>query len=902
MRGLIERTLFRVARTALPREQREWMLGDLEEEHARLAVSRGRATAALWLTGEILRNTIDRSAALLPGTRGVVPMLTRDISQDVRYGARLLARSPGFTATIVLTLALGIGANTAIFSVVDALLFRPLPYPSADRLYAVTLANDTPLGMQFWPHPKYAAFARVQEVFDGTAAYARQDFTINPGDQPQRVEAEIVTPGYFALLGIAPALGRLFTAEEQTVPARDAVVILSDALWRGAFAADPRIVGRTIAIKDRAYTIVGVMPSTFRGQTGNAQLWVPVMMADHFYFKGAATQSSAWWMRVVARLRPGIGPEAAAAQMPAVTARVQGIAPSILKTATRDGRELFQLVRFRDVKVDPQVSRSFLVLLAAVGFVLLIACANTANLLLGRAVARQAEFAIRGALGASRGLVMRQVLIESLLLALMSGAAAMAVSFWTLRWLSTVKPMNATGFWSQYARTFDYFEVALDPRVAVFNFTIALGVGVLFGLLPAWQASKTDLHESLKQRAAPGAGRLRARGLLVLAEIAVSLMLLICAGLMVRSFARAASADLGFEPAGVVTMTASIQGRRQLPYFRELLERMRGIPGIEAASLAAGVPISDGTFGGSIEIEGQPKGEPGVRARINVITPAFFDLFSIRRVAGRLFSDEDRENTPRAAIVSRAFAQAAWPGQDPIGRHVRHGFRVAYGDPKAWITVVGVVEDVAYGTLEEPRGPTIYMPAWQPLGTPEAIALGPSTIVLRTALPVTAVVSAVRAELRALDSTAPLYNIATMTDRAAMVTARYRYSTAMMTALAVLALMLAAIGTYGVMAYAVTARTREIGIRVALGARPGEILRLVLGGGMKLTAAGLVLGLAAALAASRILDNMLYGVTPHDPATFVVIAFLMLAEALLAAYLPARRAMRVDPVVALRTE
>ena len=898
----IERVLFLLVRAALPRDQREWMLGDLAEEHARLSRGPGRAAAAIWLVAEILRNTIDRVAARLPGTKGLLPMLTGNLSQDVRYGARLLARSPGFTATIVLTLALGIGANTAIFSVVDALLFKPLPYPHADRLYAVTLANDKPQGMQFWPHPKYAAFARVQEVFDGTAAYARQVLTINPGDQPQRVEMEVVTPGYFALLGVDAAIGRVFTAEEQRVPARDAVAILSDGLWRSAFGADPRVAGRTIIIKDRAYTIVGVMPPAFRGQTGSAQLWVPVMMADHFYFKGAATESSAWWMRVVARLRPGVGPDAAAAQMPAVTARVQELAPSILKDATKNGHELFQLVPFKDTKVDPEISRSFVILLAAVGFVLLIACANTANLLLGRAVTRQAEFAIRVALGASRGTVIRQVLVESLLLAAMAGAAAMVVSFWTLGWLSSVKPMNALGFWSQYARTFDYFDVALDPRVAAFNFSLALCVGILFGLLPARQAAKVDLHESLKQRAAPGFGRLHARGLLVLAEIAFSLVLLVCAGLMVRSFARAASADLGFASDGVVTMTASIQGRRPLAYYRELLDRMKSIPGVEGASLAGGAPISGGTSSGPVEIEGRPKGVAGVRANMNVVTPAFFDIFRIQRVAGRLFTDEDRDSAPRAAVVSRAFAQAAWPGQDPIGRHVRHGFRVAYGDPKAWTTVVGVVEDVAYGTLEEPKGPTLYIPAWQPLGTPEAISLGPSTIALRTSLPTAAIVAAVRAELRALDSATPLYDIATMAERAAGITARYRYSSAMMSALAALALLLAAIGTYAVMAYAVATRTREIGIRVALGARPEEILGLVLGGSLKLTGAGLVLGLAASLAATRVLGNLLYGVTPNDPATFAAIAVLMTGVALLAAYLPARRAMRVDPVVALRTD
>jgi len=659
-----------------------------------------------------------------------------------------------------------------------------------------------------------------------------------------------------------------------------------------------------VLLKDRVYSVVGVMPSSFRGQTGSTQLWLPVMMADHFMYKGAATASYGWWMRVVARLKPEVTAPAASAQMPALSRRVFEIAPSMMKTAMRDGRELFQLVPFREIKVDPDVSRSFVVLLAAVGFVLLIACANTANLLLGRAVARQGEFAIRRALGASQSAIVRQVLVESLLLALVAGGAAMVVSMWTLDWLSTVKPMNATGFWSQYSRTFDYFAVSLDPRVTAFNFAVALAVGVLFGMLPARQASRVDLNDALKRRAASasGSGRFNARAALVLTEIAFSIVLLVSAGLMIKSFSRAATADLGFEANGVVTMTASIQEKKPAAFYKEVLDRVSTIPGVQDVSLATGIPISGGTSGGQIEIEGRRKGEDRVSADINVITPGFFRTFRIRLVTGRVFSDEDRETAPRVAVINRAFAQAAWPGQDALGKHVRHSFRVAFGDPKAWTNIVGVVEDAVYGTLEEPREPMMYVPAWQPLGTPGALALGPDTIALRTSGETSAVVSAVRAQLRALDSTAPLYDISTMAERAAKVTARYRNSSVMMGAFAALALVLAAIGTYGVIAYSVATRTREIGIRVALGATPRDVFGLVLGGGVKLTAAGLALGLAGAFAGSRVLTSMLYGVAPHDPATFGGIAVLMSAVALVASYVPARRAMRVDPVVALKTD
>jgi predicted permease len=349
-------------------------------------------------------------------------------------------------------------------------------------------------------------------------------------------------------------------------------------------------------------------------------------------------------------------------------------------------------------------------------------------------------------------------------------------------------------------------------------------------------------------------------------------------------------------------MTASIEGRRPAAFYEELLDRVSTIPGVRDVSLATGVPIGGGTSGGPVEIEGRQKGEGGVSANINVITPGFFRTFGIRHVSGRLFSEEDRETAPRVAVINRAFAQAAWPGQDAIGKRVRHGFRVAFGDPKAWTTVVGVVEDTVYRTLEEPREPMIYVPAWQPLGTPAAMSLAPETIALRTANGTAAVVAAVRAQLQALDSTAPLYAVSTMTERASRVAARYRYSSAMMGAFAGLALLLAAIGTYGVIAYSVATRTREIGIRMALGARPRDVLGLVLGGGLKLTAGGLALGLAGAFAGSRVLTSMLYGIAPNDPATFGGIAALMAAVSLLASYVPAARAMRVDPVVALKTE
>ena len=896
----IERALLRVIRAVLPRDEREWMTGDLQEEHAAIAAERGRWRAAAWLAVEAIHNL--RDAVMIESPRALGRRLMRNILQDLRFARRLMWRAPGFTAVIVVTLALGIGANTAIFSVVDALLFRPLPYPESDRLYAVTLANDKPHGMAYWTAPKYAAFAREQQLFDGTAAYARETLTLIAGEQPQRVDTEVVSAGYFTLLGIRAALGRTFTADEDTVPSRDAVVVLGDAFWRGSFGADPNVVGRTLMIKGRAYAVVGVMPPDFRGQNGSAQIWLPIMMADHFMYSGASTSGASWWLRVVARLKRGVTPAAAEAQLPALTERVGRIDNSRLKTAMRDGRELFQMVPFRTIKVDPAVSRSFVMLLTAVGLVLLIACANTANLLLGRAVARRGEFAIRRALGASRGEIARQVFVESVFLAAIAGVLALSVAWLTLAWLTTVKPMNATGFWSQYARTFDYFAVRLDPRVAAFNFAVALGVGIIFGLLPARQAARRELNDALKERGTVARfRRFSARDALVLAEVALSVALLAGAGLMIKSFANAAATDLGFEPEGVVTTTMSMPQRKPLTFFRELLERVSRTAGGTEAALVLAAPISGESWRGLITFEDRPSAAPRVQASTNVVTPRYFATFRIPLVEGRLFSEDDRDTAPRVAVVNRAFARAAFPGESVIGKRVRTAFRVGYGDPKAWTAIVGVVEDALYGTLEEPRGPMIYLTAWQPLGTLEMISLAPTTIAVRTAAPAAAL-AAIRAEVRALDSSIPLYDTTAMDQRAAGITSRYRYTGAMMTALAGLALLLAAIGMYGVAAYAVATRTKEIGVRVALGARPGDVMRLVLGGGLKLTAAGLVIGLAGGLAGARLLSSMLYGVAPRDPLTFAAIALLMAAVGTIATYVPARRAMRVDPVIALRAE
>ena len=809
---------------------------------------------------------------------------------DLRYAVRTLGQTPGLTAIIVITLALGIGANTAIFSIVNTLLLDPLPYPAVDRLMAVTFAvDDAPLGNPYWPYPKFKAFEKHQRSFETMAAFGSRSVTIVPGDTPVRVETEIVTASYFPMLGVNAARGRLFGPQDDEVLGEAPVVVLSDGLWRGQFGADPAVVGRRVQIRNRAYEIIGVMPRSFGGQSGTTEMWITAAGSEHAVGRGTASGGAAWWMTVIGRLKPAVNLAQAREEMPALVKAVD----ETFMAKMSPGEERYLVVPYKDLKVHPEVSRSFVLLLAAVGFVLLIACANTANLLLGRAIARQKDFAIRRALGAGRTAIVRQVIVESLLVALAAGLAGLMVATWTLEWVTNARTANTSGYWAAYVRTFQYFEVRLDPRVLLFNFATAIGVGILFGLAPAWQAWRSALNDVLKQGAGAASlvrrGGVSVRGALVLAEIALSLVLLGAAGLMIRSFAEASNTDLGFDPERVVTMTFAPSARKPAPFFHDVLSRIQSLPGVESASLSSGTPLGPGGFIGSVTVEGRAPDAARVRGMTNFVTTGFFSTYGMRLTAGRLFTQEDTTGR-QVAVVTHALAEAAWPGESAIGKRIR-----AEND---WREVVGVVQNATYTTLEEPALPIVYAPVRQDV-------LGfsmPTAISIRTNVDPAATATAVRRALQSVDATAPVFNVVTMAERAERVTARYRYSAAMMGAMALLALLMAAMGTYGVLAYAVTARTREIGIRLALGARPADVLRLVVGSGAGFALAGIALGLAGTYATTRLLGALLYQVSPSDPVTFIGIALLMGVVALVASYVPARRALRVDPVVALRSE
>ncbi|HEY6401040.1 MAG TPA: ABC transporter permease [Blastocatellia bacterium] len=846
---------------------------------------------------------VEQSKELSRDARGVRPL--EDLWQDLRFGVRMLAKNPGFTLIAVITLGLGIGANTTIFSVVNAMLFRPLPYTEADRLMAVVLDNensgrDRAAPRPLWSYPKFSAFREHQTSFDAVAAYAQKPMAVNFADQSERIEVEIVTADYFKTLGIKASLGRVFAPEEDRAPESHPVVLIGDKIWRRRFGADPKVIGQTIHIRNLPFTIIGVAPAGFAGQMGTAEIWAPMMMSPRLMFPETLTNSMRW-LKAIARLKPGVAAAQALAEVAAFSDRINQLVPDPSgRSAGGRGKEIINLIPLKDTKIDPLIRRSFLILLAAVGFVLMIACANVANLSLARAVGRRKEFAVRLALGAGKWRIVRQVLTESLILAALGAAAGLVVALLGINWLVTARPWNDIGFWSQYAKTFDYFWVGLDLRVLAFNLLVGAGAGVAFGIFPALQVAKQSVNETLKESPSGAAAGCRsprglsARGALVVAQLALSLTLLAGAGLAIKSFWKLLSVKLGFDPQDVITMSIGTE-RQGLDFYQQLLERTQRLPGVESASLAGAAPLSDGNRGG-IEIEGRAREETAQSPCLfNIITPDYFKTFSIAVLRGRVFNEHDRPGAPRVAVISRATALVFWRDENPLGRRIQAPWRTKYETNEQWIEIVGVVDDVKYGAPEEEFEPVIYLPQSQPTLTAGQLAL-------RVAGDPAPVIAAIRKEVYALDKTVPLYGVISMSERIAKVVSRYRFSAWLMGAFAAMALILAAIGIYGVVSYAASARTREIGVRIALGAQTRDIARLIITDGIALIGAGMSFGLIAAFIATRVLKSQLYGVETNDPLTFLIVSLALAVVGLAACYIPARRATKVDPLVALRCD
>jgi predicted permease len=806
----------------------------------------------------------------------------RTLLQDLRYAARALRASPGFTLVAALTLALGVGANTAIFSVVHAVLLRPLPFAEPDRLVRAFTVNDGIPGSM--SPPDFLDFRAQNHVFQGLAAYDALDFTLTALGEPARLPGVSVTSGFFETLGVRPLLGRTFRAEESR-PDRSRVVLLSHALWRQRFGGDPGVLGRTVTLDGRSYTVVGVMPPGF-DYPARRELWTPIPEDEDFT---SEENRRGEYLAVIGRLRPGATLDQAAADLAALAGRLAREHP---ETNTAIGASVASLEEHlvRDVR------RPLLVLLGAVAFVLLVACANVANLLLVRASARESELAVRAALGAGRLRLLRQLLTESLLLGTIGGGVGLLLASWGAAALVRLAPPGIPRVEG----------VGMDGPVVVFALGVALLTALLFGTVPALQSTRPALAATLKEggRGALGARHgARTRGLLVVAETALAVVLLVGAGLLLKSFVRLLEVDPGFRferrLAFELQLPDSDYGddARKDAFYRSLLERLDALPGVLSAGAVTGLPLSGTNFLISFDVEGRPPARPGqsVAMQVRIATPEYFETMGIPLRRGRLFSDADRAAAPQVVLLSEPAVRRFFPGEDPLGKRIDLGWTRGHSETRVGGEVVGIVGGVKQGGLADPFEPEIYVPHAQ-------VPLGWLSVVLRVDGDPRGLAAAVVREVRALDPNLPVAEVKTLDDVVSQAVARPRFYLSLLALFAAIALALAAVGIFGVLSYTVAQRRREIGIRMALGAEPAAVLRSVMTGALLLAAGGLALGLLGALALTRAIRSLLFGVSAADPSTFLAVAATLAAAAALASWLPARSATRVDPASALRAE
>jgi putative ABC transport system permease protein len=804
-----------------------------------------------------------------------------DLMHDLRYAARLQRKNPGFTIVAVIALALGIGANTAIFSVVNTVLLRPLPYKDPERLVMVWedasthgYPRDTPAAANF------VDWRDQSQVFEGMAAIADTSFNLTGSGDPERLEGRRVSANMFPLLGVDPQIGRVFTAAEDQ-PGAQRVVLLSYALWQRRFGGDSAIVGKSLTLNGESYIVVGVMPARFQYPSSDDQAWVPIALTQQ-----EAGNRGRHYLQVLARLKPGVSLVQAQSEMSTIAARLQQQYPE-------QNAELGAVVQPLHEHLVGDIKPALLVLLGAVGLVLLIACANVANLLLARAAVRQKEIAVRVALGARRWRLIRQFLTESVLLSTLGGLVGLAIAYGGLVVLKAFIPENIS-----QAR-----EISIDLKVLGFTFLVSVLTGLIFGLAPAVQAARFNQIETLKEGgrdAATGGGK-RLRSLLVTAEVAISLVLLIGAGLLINSFLRLRNVDPGFRADNLLTMKIVLpepkyeEMERRTAFYTDLIGRVQSLAGVRSAAVTTNLPLYRQGNSISISIEGRPAPPPGQELIVvtRIVSPGYFDTMSIPLLRGRQVSTQDTETTPNVVVISETMARRFWPGEDAVGKHIAAG-RVR--TPEDWIQVVGVVKDVRQFELNAEPKPQMY------LSYRQAGFFEPRDLVVKTDVDPASMAATVRKAVWEIDKDQPVSNIRTMEEILADSIARQRFSMLLLAIFAAVALVLAAVGIYGVMSYSVAQRTREIGIRMALGAQTGTVLKLAIGYGMKLVIAGIVIGLIAAFALTRVMSTLLFGVTATDPTTFTLISLLLIAVAVLASYVPARRATRVNPIIALRYE
>ncbi len=816
------------------------------------------------------------------------------IWQDIRYGARLLLKSPGFTLIAVLTLALGIGANTAIFSVVNFVLLRPLPYANSDQLVMIWERNlkkgwsESPTSSANFVD--FRTSARNLEVAAFTDTNG--NFNLTGGDQPERVAGLRVSANLFPLLGVNPGRGRLFLPQEDQ-PGAGHVLILSYGLWQRTFAANANLINQTIQLNSQSYTVVGIMPPDFKfppafsavvgsseESVSNADLWVPLTTDDIPLVRDRRD------LKMMGRLKPGVTVAQAQADLNAIASRLDREFPDV------NGGIETHVIPLRE-QVTGDISLALFVLMTAVALVLLIACANVANLLLAKATGRQKEIAIRTALGATRLRILRQLLTESVLLGLLGGLLGLLFAVIGAETLIAFVTTNIPKL----------KDFTFDATVLLFTLLIALVTSLFFGLAPAIDASKPNLNEALKEggRSSSGsASRQRLRDFLVITEVALAVILVTASGLMFRSFLRLQGVNPGFNPKNLITLEVELPdakyhaAQQQQNFQQQLLQRLTTIPGVQSAATVDNVPFGVNAFNTSFMIEGRPV--PAVterpRAFYRVISPNYFRTMGIPFRRGNEFTDRDSAEMPGVAIINETAARKYWPGEDPIGRKIKRG-RPESKNP--WVTIVGIAGSASQLSLREESQPEIYVPFLQ--NTTLNFSL-----VVRTASDPKTITGAIRKEVWATDKDLPVSNMKLMDELISNSTAQPRFYVILLTVFAALALILAAVGVYGVMAYSVTLRTRDIGIRMAVGAQPMDIFKHVIGHALMLASIGLVIGLVLAGTSTLVMKSLLFGISTADPLTLIVTALILLAVALLASYLPARKATKVDPMVALRYE
>ena len=804
------------------------------------------------------------------------------LKQDIKYAVRRLLKSPAFTAVALLTLALGIGANTAIFSVVHAVLLKPLPY--ADPGNIVSIFHLSEGRRTTMSGPNFYDVTKLSKTLADAAAYTRSRQILTGRGEPVRLDGAQVSASLFNLLGVRPLLGRPFRPEDNQ-PGNTRVAILSYNLWQQRFGGNPKVVGTTMTLDGVSHEIVGVMPQGFSFPAAR-MLWTPIAYSEDFTTK----QRGAWYLQAIGRVRAGSTPEQSNAEVEAIARQLAQKYPD-----SNEGLAMGTLPLHEAMVGD--IRKSFGLLLGAVGFVLLIACVNVANLLLARAASRENEMAVRAALGAARGRIIRQLLTESLILGAVGGALGLLVAVWGVEALLAMEPAGIPRL----------ADVSVDPFVIAFTMGLSLLTGLLFGVVPAMQAARSGISSTLKEGGRgymSSRGSARMRSALVIAEVALAVTLLAGAGLLIRSFGKLAAVDPGFKVAPALAFDLSLpdsryeEEARQIAFFDQLIPKLRAIPGVESAAAVISLPLSGSSIVLTFEVAGRPplppSQEPAMQVR--VATPEYFSTIGIPLKRGRLFSDDDRWGSTQVVVITEAAAKQYFPGEDPIGKRITLGWGRGPGKPSAGGEVVGIIGDIKDEGLAEPDPPQIYLPYRQwPIAS--------MSVVMKTAVPPTTVTEAARRAVYSIDGNLPVSNTRTLEQIVAKSISQPRFYMTLLAIFAGVAVALAAIGIFGVLSYAVAQRTREIGIRMALGAHQRTVLGLIVKEAMLMAAGGVLLGLLLAVPLTRwLVAKLLFETPANDPLTFFSVAGTLTLIAMLAAYVPARRATRVDPMIALRAE